>query len=77
MPYHMKRKIDEIENDNEYKYKANKELKSVRFDTVDVYYFDRQQGFCSIPSTGLNTLGNVLINKFFCFLACFLAYTEI
>ena len=35
-----------------------KESKNVRFDKVDIFYFDRQQGFCSIPNTGLNTLGN-------------------
>jgi hypothetical protein len=63
MPYPTNKAIDEIENVNFESSKlenivTKKESKNVRFDTVDVYYFERQQGFCSIPNTGLNTLGN-------------------
>jgi hypothetical protein len=40
--------------------KRQKKSLNVRFDSVNVYYFDRQQGFTCIPSTGLNTIGNLI-----------------
>lgn len=37
--------------------KSTKKGRSVRFDSVDVYYFKRQQGFICIPYSGSHTLG--------------------
>ncbi|CAF2627392.1 unnamed protein product [Rotaria sp. Silwood2] len=49
-----------IDNNNEETtIKKQKTKKNVRFDDVTVYYFDRSQGFVSVPSQGTVTLGMV------------------
>lgn len=46
-------------NDNSIKDQKIKKAKTlnVRFDSVNVFYFQRQQGFTCIPSSGNNTIG--------------------
>ena len=39
------------------KTKKQKKKLSVRFGVVNIYYFNRQQGFTSIPSNGYTSIG--------------------
>jgi len=48
----------DIETDVKYtRMKKKKVKKSVNFDGVTVYYFQRKQGFTCVPSQGGSTLG--------------------
>jgi cysteine/serine-rich nuclear protein len=38
-----------------------RDKKNVKFKDVEVYYFDRVQGFTSVPHEGGSTLGNIYI----------------
>lgn len=53
----LKRKLDEIEDDDGEVMPKCKKKRNISFESVTVYYFPRTQGFTCVPSQGGSTLG--------------------